>query len=134
LSVLLDTHLWIWWVTGQESLTEVERQTLGRAAETGQVTLSAISLWEAQMLHARGRLQLEMAFDAWLLQAAAPAVVQVLPIDVAVVLALNNLPGSFHGDPADRIIVATARARDLPLATRDRAIRRSQAVRLWTAR
>ena len=134
MTVLLDTHFWIWWVTGQSTLTATERRALGTAAETGQLALSAISLWEAQMLHAHGRLQLTIPFDTWLLQAAAPSVVQLIPLDVTVILALDKLPESFHGDPADRIIVATARGRDLPLATRDGAIRRSRAVRLWSPR
>jgi PIN domain nuclease of toxin-antitoxin system len=133
LSVLLDTHLWIWWVNRGPELTDSERAALANAAEAGEVALSAISLWEAQMLHAGGRLQLEVPFDAWLLQTAAPSVVRVIPLDVAVVLALDKLPPSFHGDPADRIIVATARAWNLPLATHDRAIRRSRTVRLWAA-
>ena len=131
MTVLLDTHVWIWWVTGQDTLSGTERKALGTAAESGQLALSAISLWEAQMLHSRGRLHLEMPFEAWLLQAAAADVVQVIPLDVTVILALNHLPRSFRGDPADRIIVATARARDLPLATRDKGIRRSRVVRLW---
>ena len=131
MSVLLDTHIWIWWLTGQ-TLTDRERAALGTAAEAGQVALSAISLWEAQMLHAHGRLRLQVPFDAWLLQATAPSVVRLLPLDVSVVLALNKLPASFHGDPADRIIVATARAHDLPLATRDRPIRRARLARSWT--
>lgn len=134
MTVLLDTHFWIWWVTGQSTLTATERRALGTAAEAGLLSLSAISLWEAQMLHARGRLQLTIPFDTWLLQAAAPSVVQLIPLDVTVILALDKLPESFHGDPADRIIVATARGRDLPLATRDGAIRRSRAVRLWSPR
>lgn len=133
MSVLLDTHFWIWWVTGQDTLTKAEREALGTLASSGQLALSAISLWEAQMLHARGSLQLQIPFDTWLLQAAADSVVQLIPIDVAVVLELNRLPDSFHGDPADRIIVATARARGLSLATRDRGIRRSRAARLWAS-
>ena len=52
-------------------------------------------------------------------------------LDIDVILALDALPESFHGDPADRLIVATARARKLPLATRDAAIRKSRAVKLW---
>lgn len=133
MTVLLDTHFWIWWVTGQDMLTKAERTALGKAAQSGELALSAISLWEAQMLHARGRLELEIPFDSWLLQASAAAVVELVPIDVGVILALNKLPESFHGDPADRIIVATARARNLSLATRDRGIRRSRAARLWSA-
>ncbi len=83
------------------------------------------------MLHARGRLVLQAPFEAWLLEATAPGVVHVLPLDAAVILELNRLPGSFHGDPADRIIVATARALVMPLATHDCRIRRSRLIKLW---
>ena len=131
MKVLLDTHIWVWWVTGQSEFSDAERNALDAAAESGDVALSAISLWEAQMLHARGRLRLDRPFEGWLTGAASPAVVQVLALDVPVVLALDQLPREMHGDPADRIIVATARAFDVPVATRDQAIRRSGAVRLW---
>jgi PIN domain nuclease of toxin-antitoxin system len=131
LKLLLDTHIWIWWFDSRGNLSEHERSAIDAAAESGRVALSAISLWEAQMLHSLGRVELDRPFDTWLFEAAAPDVVQIIPLDVPVVLALHELPGSFHGDPADRIIVATARAYDLPLMTRDRAIRRSRAVRLW---
>jgi PIN domain nuclease of toxin-antitoxin system len=93
--------------------------------------LAAISLWEAQMLHARKRLALPLPLADWLPRAAAPAVVTVLPLDVPVTVALDKLPGRFHGDPADRIIVATAKAHRLPLATRDQRIRASRTVHLW---
>jgi PIN domain nuclease of toxin-antitoxin system len=55
----------------------------------------------------------------------------VIPLDVETVLALDSLPDSFHGDPADRLIVATARAHGLPLAIRDTRIRRARVARLW---
>lgn len=131
MSVLLDTHVWIWWLTGQESLSALDREALDELAEHGSLSVSAISLWEAQMLHSRGRLHLDRGFEAWLIEAAAADVVRVVPLDVSIILALERIPSSFHGDPADRIIVATARAHDLPLATRDRRIRRSRLVRLW---
>ena len=81
-----------------------------------------MSLWEAQMLHAKGRLSLDRPFETWLREASAPGVVALLALDVSVVVALDHLPQSFHGDPADRLIVATALTHGLLLATHDRAI------------
>jgi PIN domain nuclease of toxin-antitoxin system len=104
---------------------------LDEAASHGELIISAVSLWEAQMLHAKGRLVLPATFAEWLERAADRRVVSVAALDVDVVLALDGLPPSFHGDPADRLIVAMARAHRLPLATHDRAIRRSRVVELW---
>jgi PIN domain nuclease of toxin-antitoxin system len=131
LNVLLDTHVWIGWLLPQPAIPPRERVALDLAAERGELRISAISLWEAQMLHAKKRLELPLSLPAWLQTAAAPNVVTVLPLDLDVVLALDALPDTFHGDPADRLIVATARAHALPLATRDVRIRRSRLVRLW---
>ena len=133
MSVLLDTHVWVWWLTPQSPLSRREREALDSLAARRELNLSAISLWEAQMLHAKGRLDIPFAFADWLEQAADERVLTVLPLDTAVILALDSLPRSFHGDPADRLIVTTARARRLPLATHDAAIRRSRAVTLWKA-
>ena len=131
MKALLDTHMWVWWLTGDLALTARERAALDAGAAVGSLFLSAISLWEAQMLHAKGRLELPLAFPNWLQRATAPPVVIVLPLDIPVIAALDNLPDRFHGDPADRLIVATARAHQLPLATHDARIRRSRTVRLW---
>jgi PIN domain nuclease of toxin-antitoxin system len=129
--VLLDTHVWIWWLLGSERLSTPERRSLDRVAAAGGCHLSAMSLWEAQMLHSKGRLSLDRPFAAWLRQAAGPGVVAVLQLDVDVVLALERLPRSFHGDPADRLIVATAQAYGLPLATHDRVIQTSGVIPIW---
>jgi PIN domain nuclease of toxin-antitoxin system len=130
--LLLDTHVWLWWLLRQRELDDRERDALDALCAAGTPpALSAISLWEAQMLAARGRLTLDIPLARWLPTAAAPESVVVVPLDVAVVLALDGLPGTFHGDPADRIIAATARAHDLPLATQDRKLRRSRTVRIW---
>jgi PIN domain nuclease of toxin-antitoxin system len=133
LKLLLDTHIWIWWFSSNDNLSGREREALDTAAESGDLALSAISLWEVQVLHSLARVRFDRPFETWLVEAAAPGIVQVMPLDLAVVLALDALPSTFHGDPADRIIVATARAHDLPLATRDRAILRSGSARLWSA-
>jgi PIN domain nuclease of toxin-antitoxin system len=133
-TLLLDTHVWLWWLLGQAELPARERKALDALAGAGTPPgLSAISLWEAQMLVARGRLKIDAPLSHWLPTAAAAESVTPLPMDAAVILALDSLPAGFDGDPADHIIVATARAHGLPLATQDRAIRRSRAVKVWRA-
>jgi len=131
--VLLDTHAWIWWLTGSGRLSTGERAGLSAAAERRQLAISAISLWEAHMLNARGRIELPSPFARWLVEASAPELVQVVPLDAEVILALDELPAGFHGDPADRIIAATARCRRMSLATWDKALRRSRALDIWKA-
>ena len=130
--LLLDTHVWLWWLFGQQQLAARDREALDALTAAGTPPgLSAISLWEAQLLAAKGRLAVDSPLTHWLPTAAAPETVVVLPIDVAVILALDGLPAGFHGDPADRIIVATARAHGLPLASHDGSIRRSRVARMW---
>jgi PIN domain nuclease of toxin-antitoxin system len=131
MAVLLDTHVWAWWSLGDPRLPRREHEALDQGAARRELRLCAISLWEAQMACARGRLKLEDPFEVWLRAAAAPDVIEIIPIDVRVALALNDLPASLPADPADRLIVAAARAHALPLATHDRLIRRSRATRLW---
>ena len=85
------------------------------------------------MLVQLGRLRLDDSLEDWLRVAASPATVEVMPITPAVVAEMNRLPATFHQDPADRLIVATARADRLPLATHDARIRRSRQTALWVA-
>jgi PIN domain nuclease of toxin-antitoxin system len=132
LSLLLDTHFWIWWLTPRSPLKPAERNALDAAAEAGGVCLAAISLWEAQLLHSKQRLELPLPFSDWLTRATESRILTVLPLDRDVVVALDALPPNFPGDPADRLIVATARTHSIPLATRDRAIRRSRTTKLWS--
>lgn len=133
MNVVLDTHVWVWWLTASSPLKQSERDALDRAAVRRELHIAAISLWEVQVLHARRCLDLPVSFSDWIARAADPGVVSVLPLDVDVILAADALPKSFHGDPADRLIVATARAHAMQLATRDAAIRKSRAVPLWKA-
>jgi|SRR4051812_34634362 len=123
--------MWIWWLTSESPLSNVEREALDKEAGEGGLYISPISMWEAQVLHAKTRLHLDVPFAVWLREAASDAVITLLPIDVHVILALDSLSASVHGDSADRIILATARANALPLATRDARIRRSRAIQTW---
>ena len=131
MNLLLDTPIWVWWLTPGSPLSRAERDALDAKAVRQELCLSAISLWEAQVLHSKQRLELPLPFAAWLARAADDRVIAVLPLNLDVILALDTLPSSFHGDPADRLIVATARAHAMPLATHDAAIRRSRAANIW---
>jgi PIN domain nuclease of toxin-antitoxin system len=129
---LLDTHIWLWWLLRQPEISEKACAALDELAAAGTPpALSVISLWEAQMLADKGRLEFDSPLTHWLPTAAAPETVSLVPIDVGVILSLDALSKGFHGDPADRVIVATARAHGLALATRDGNIRRSRSVELW---
>lgn len=131
MNVLLDTHVWIWWLTGQSELPVAERDALDRRAATAPPLLSAISLWEAQMLHAKGRLHLGVSFARFIVDASLPEVVELVPLSAEVVTRLDVLPARFHGDPADRIIVASALSRGVALYTHDGAIRKARVTPIW---
>ncbi len=131
MNVLLDTHIWVRWVTPDSSMRAAEREALDRLSGKAAPLLSAISLWEVQMLVRKGRLKLPMPLEQWFSKAAAPDAVEIVPITAEVILALDQLPRSFHGDPADRLIVASALSRGVPLATEDGGIRRSRVTPLW---
>lgn len=130
--VLLDTHVWVWWMLGQRDLPANERAQLIALARTRPPLLSDVSLWEVQMMYSKKRLPLSISFDQWLHRATQPDIVQVVRITPAIAIKLAELPKTFHGDPADRIIVATALAHDVPLLTHDRKIQRAQVVPLWS--
>ncbi len=131
MKVLLDTHVWVWWLLPESPLPHREREALDEIATEGGLGLPAICQWEAQMLRAKGRIELPLPFPQWLRRATAPDVLKVVPLDAEAVIAVNGLPATFRGDPADRMLVATARAYDLPLATHDDRIRRSHLAKIW---
>ncbi len=90
--VLLDTHMWVWWLTPDSPLSSAERAALDAEAARRELFLSAISLWETQVLHAKQRLELPLPFADWLARAADERVITVLPLSVEVVFALDALP------------------------------------------
>ena len=130
---LLDTHVWVWWMLGDPRLSSRERTALDDLPSGQRPVICDISLWEVALLVQLRRLRLDDGIEDWLRIAAAPATVSMLPISPGVVTEMNRLPAGFHQDPADRLIVATARAAGLPLATHDARIRRSRLAPLWSA-
>ncbi|MEI7780598.1 MAG: type II toxin-antitoxin system VapC family toxin [Planctomycetota bacterium] len=129
---LLDTHVWVWWMLGDPRLKPAEREILDGLPGGQRPVLCDISLWEVALLVHVGRLELEDGLDRWLDVAASPGTVEVRPIMPDIVVEMTRLPATFHHDPADRLIVATARAFALPLATHDARIRRSRLATLWS--
>jgi PIN domain nuclease of toxin-antitoxin system len=120
--VLLDTHIWLWWLLGDERLRPGERAELDGMAASGDIAVSWVSIWETEMLERKGRIRLLPNLPEWLEQAVSPRICTVLAVDIDVVLAQRRLPDSFHPDPADRLIVATALLSGYPLVTRDSRI------------
>jgi len=116
--LLLDTHTWIWLVMG-ESLSADTVQEIEQAAQTCTLLLSAISLWELGMLVAKGRLELHQPLEQWAQQALDLPGLKLAPLLPAIALNSSFLSGIFHGDPADRLIVATALHYQAKLLTRD---------------
>lgn len=128
MKVLLDTHVLLWWVGAPERLGERQRSVLARASDESPVLVSDITLWEVAMLAALGRIRLEMPLRSWLEAATAPPLVQRVGMTPAIAAETVELPESFHRDPADRILVATARVLNATLVTRDRRILESNLV------
>lgn len=127
--IILDTHIWVWWVHDAPQLPEDYRRVIEQHEVTG-LGISAISCWEVAKLVEKGRLALPCPVDEWLDQALAYPGVQVLPLTPVIAVASTQLPQPFHRDPADQIIVATARVHHCPLVTLDTLIRAYPHVQL----
>ena len=123
--VLLDTHIW-WYIANDEfECDEALRKKINKAAQEEQLFVSAITLWEIAMLASKGRIiKLVPNCLHWINEALKLTSVQVLELTSEVSVDSCYLPGNFHADPSDRIIVATARIHDLFLVTADKAILR----------
>ncbi len=115
---LLDTHVWIWSLESGDNLPAKVRRLLGDASNLP-FGLSAISPWEAVKKEAMGKLKLSTPIRSWLTKAVSEPFVSLLPLTVDVAFEANHLPGEFHRDPADQIIIATARIHGLTLVTCD---------------
>lgn len=116
--ILLDTHVWVWWVHGDASLPAPLRALLDVSEESG-IAVSAISCWEVAKLVERGRLTLPCPVSDWLRQALGYPGVRLVELTPQICVESTQLSGAFHRDPADQIIVATARVLDVPLLTVD---------------
>lgn len=131
--ILLDTHCLLWWVNDDRDKLSADAQAALAAARPGsEILISSITAWEIAMLVARGRLGLTMDVAAWLATVQEIEEVRFIPVDNTIAVDAVELPGVLHKDPADRIIVATARKFAVPIVTADEKIRDYPHVRtIW---
>jgi PIN domain nuclease of toxin-antitoxin system len=118
-ALLLDTHVLVWLMDGNERLGGKSRHAIQAAAQSEGVYVSAITPWEIAMLVSKGRLVMKQDIGEWVQAALSQPGIRLEPLSPEVAVASTRLPGDFHPDPADRIIAATARHLEAALVTAD---------------
>jgi len=119
--IVLDTHIFVWWNQNDPKLTSYHREVIEQERPNG-LGICTISLIEIARLVSAGRIILPLSIQEWFEIALAQEGVILIPITPAIAVDTQSLPGDFHKDPADRIIVATARLSNCPLITVDQKI------------
>lgn len=114
--ILLDTHTLLWLAEGDAKLGDEARKVIERS----ELYLSTISIWEIGMLCTKGRIALTISLSDWIDHVSQQ--VTFVPVDGQIALQAGTFDTALHGDPADRLILATARVREMPVITADRAI------------
>lgn len=131
--LVLDTHILIWWVSDDVQLSVSAKKAIENEIHSdGQILVSSITAWEIAMLVEKGRLALSMDVDSWIGYISEIDNVKFIPVDNKVAIESTRLPGEFHKDPADRMIVALARCLSAKLVTADEKIRNYRHVKsIW---
>jgi PIN domain nuclease of toxin-antitoxin system len=121
--LLLDTHCWIWsWFGHEHEFSASGLSTVKQAAADGILVVSVISVWEIALLESKGRLQLKMECLEWIRHALEMPGLSLVDLTPEIAVESTRLPGGLHGDPADRILLATARNIGARLMTRDKQL------------
>lgn len=120
--LLLDTHIWVWLTNGSADLTDKTIKLLDGAAQQGRLFVPAIAVWELATLVAKKRLTLSVPVKNWVQEAMQQPGIEMVPLSWEISIESTMLPGVLHADPADRIIIATARIHKYSLVTRDEKI------------
>ena len=120
--LLLDTHVWLRYQGFPKALRETAEAAIDEAAAANAVFVSVISVWEIAMLEHDGKIQLDGGVDRWSQQALSMPGISLLPFSPLIAIESVKLPEPMHKDPADRILVASARIEKLRLVTSDKAV------------
>jgi PIN domain nuclease of toxin-antitoxin system len=130
--IVLDTQAWLWWLHDPSRLTKKASRLLEKAEREGGMCVSVISVWEVAVKHSLGKLQLPLDVDEWYRLASQYPNIVIEPLLPWDAIASTQLPGDFHRDPADRIIVALSRRLKARLVTADRKIQSySHVTTVW---
>jgi PIN domain nuclease of toxin-antitoxin system len=119
--ILLDTCALIW-IADDHPVLPAALTAVERAVSLGELYLSPVSAWEIGLLVTRGRLVLDVSAGVWVSRAFSRPGVQIAALTPEIAVRSSHLPGTLHGDPADRMLIATAMLMGLKLMTRDRRI------------
>ena len=128
--ILLDTHAWVWWVNDSQELSPAANKAINTAREESAIYVSSISAWEVALLAAKGRLQLTMDVEDWIVRSEALPFLSFIPVDNRIAVRSITLPGTLHSDPADRIIIASALTLGASIVTKDEKIKRYRHVKI----
>ena len=120
--VVLDTCAWLWFCSAPTKLSARARSVLRREQRRSGLIVSVFSSWEVAKLVQKGKLKFSIPCREWIAQAVGTNGVTLQPLTPEICVESTELPGVFHGDPADQIIVATARLLSAPIVTSDRKI------------
>lgn len=126
--ILLDTHIWIWFADESNQLTKQHRQAIEQHRADG-LGVSVISCWEVAKLVEYNRLKLACSIEEWIETATTLPGVQLIDLTPRIAITSTKLPGNFHRDPADQIIVATSQVYGIELLTVDERILKYEHVR-----
>lgn len=130
--IVLDTQSWIWWLHEPSRFSPRARRAVHAAEKSDGIRVSVISVWEIAVKNALGKLKLPMDMEAWFHLASSYPNLVIEPVCARDAIASASLPGEFHRDPADRIIMAMSRRLGAPLVTSDVLIRAyPHVVTIW---
>ncbi|MFH7321515.1 type II toxin-antitoxin system VapC family toxin [Desulfurivibrio sp. D14AmB] len=120
--IVLDTHVWLWWLHDPSRLSTAAGKLIRQQQKSGTMVISSIAVWEVAVKVQNGKLKIPMEINRWFELAASYPATVIEPLSPVDAIASTQLPGDFHKDPADRIIISLARRLGVPLLTCDRKI------------
>jgi PIN domain nuclease of toxin-antitoxin system len=128
---VIDTHVWIWWNMHPQKLSAKVRSLLSTPSRYEELLLSAISPWEFSKLLEKERIGISCNPEEWIAEALDMPKLRLVPLTPAIAYRSTSLPQPFNDDPADQIIVATAREENATILTKDKTIQKYEHVRTY---